>query len=432
MSTTAIRSFLQTAQGVTSQIPSGPSFQEKLQSYTPQEAKEATAGLFSVSGRIPKPGGTPKLNLLKRSLIPVTMGEWGQVMKLVSPKERLFTKNRMTVGGQAFVARTKYAFNEGGLIFFPFTEPEQRDHFLPWAGLSLIRTFDDPRFTTQITHHTFSHLFYPMPLPLLKPEDMSGSQGLFYWKGIKSEVISAMETEFAMFEEFVSETEGMFPAHYKSTYEAFQAVGIRHFEQAMSAAMYAQQHRTFPADVMNHPEFGGPVAVSILRYASWPEHNSAWAYYNWQVAQDPALQNVFKLFWPENVNDLIEERYETRASRSALRAYFKDHHYNLMDHKRNIAKNCIRVIALYLYHNEEVIKTLLSLYNDIDQASQEELEDLIDILPEWYDYALEQSGLERDDPMPLWKAATDFRDFRSQWEVKLQARTQELMSQFKA
>lgn len=356
--------------------------------------------LFSV----PDAGTVPSVrNILSRSLIALSREEWEAHLDVMSPARHLL-RDEVTV------ALEKYTYNRVGAIFFPYTHPAQRDHFLPHMGLWLNRPFEDPRIQTQIWTHTAFHTFWGWPLPV----------GTTYEKYTRAafvgEVLSTMESEYGLFERFPEETEGMFNPAYPSTFEAFRAVGANTMAKAAELALHVQfKEGKYPARVYQNSNYKGGVAITLNRQGAWAEHDTLWAMLNWKHQRTPGLIRAYHTLWSPDRHGTIYERHS--EGRDALMRYCNDQPYDDTEHLRSVVKSMLRVVVASASTDERLFGWASHLYAQASEAPLFRLRTIAQDLPGQYD-----EFVSTHDPMPLWDLATEFRDYRMDWELRLKER----------
>lgn len=345
----------------------------------------------------------PDAGLLDRLVVPLDRDQWEQVLDVVHPA-------RDVIDTPTYRALEKYAYNEVGPVLVPFTHPEMKVHFLPHVGIHLVRTFPDPRITSQYTLHQWMHCFYGWPLPV-------ASNLARYEKACSAgEVLAAMETEFALFEELPEATAGMFDPAYPSLHDAFRAVGFRTFADAVREADRMQnassEAEALPPHVRHHPAFQGGVAVTLLRQVAWAEHDREWARLNWHRQRaNPLVRQLFASLWAPDGHASIFQRH--KEGREALLLYDRTHDHDDRKHRTATLRSLLRTAALSLASapgggidpNRHLLVPGVATPDDVRRA---------------YEAALAGN---RDAPMPLWDLATEFHAFRVAWEARLRART---------
>lgn len=226
-----------------------------------------------------------------------------------------------------------------------------------------------------------------------------------------------MDTEFALFERLPNETEGMFDPAYPSLYEAFRAVGVRTFDDAVREAsrmQYAPSPDTaIPPHIRHHPAFTGGVAVTLLRQSAWAEHDREWARLNWHHQREHArLLTVWNTLWTPDGHRSVFERHKDYAAN--LIRYGETHRFAYDDqaHVTRLTLNLRRTSTVLLAHH----------VNGADAPYMGPLNSPNAVLDHHRTFI---ERLEhRDPPMPLWNLATEFHTFRTNWEARLKAATQ--------
>ena len=366
--------------------------------------------LFAIPGQVASGAATG--NILRRSLIARDRDEWEAHMDMLSPARHLL-RDDITV------ALEKYAYNRVGAIYFPYTHPEQRDHFLPHTGLWLHRPFDDPRVMTQIWMHMAFHEWFGWPLPV------STTYQLYTKACFVGEVLSTMESEYGLFDRFPEETAGMFNPAYPSTYEAFRAIGATTKEEATSLALHAQFNRgTYPDYVYKHPNFHNGVAITLHRQAAWASHDDVWADLNWKHQRVDLVTRLYHFLWqPERHRTIFERQAQ---GLDALRRYGAEHDYDNDEHLVSVAKSMLRTVALdsataSMKDADRIFSWVSRWWSTLQEQDAPFARGVIHFLADNYDDL--RGTNDMGNPMPLWDLATEFRAFRNRWEADLKDRT---------
>ena len=111
------------------------------------------------NGGLPR-GSSDAPSLLDRLDVPTSKDDWEATLDVVAPSRHLFDRDPVVRG------LLNFAYDVVGPVFLPFTHPAMKTHFLPHVGLHVVRTFPDPRVTTQYTLHQLAHCFLGWPLPV--------------------------------------------------------------------------------------------------------------------------------------------------------------------------------------------------------------------------------------------------------------------------